>query len=82
MPRYDYQCGTCGHISTIQHLSTESADKCPQCNTCETLVKLLTTFTTKPQDLPKEKVGRVTEEFIQDSRSALKQQKKDLSENT
>jgi len=82
MPRYAYKCSACGGTSTIQHLSTESPEDCPLCKSTSALVKLLTPFHTKPVKDTKAKVGQVTEEFIQDARRELKQQKNELGENT
>jgi len=79
MPRYSYRCSVCSSVSTHQHLSNERATTCPECDRCGALVKLVTTFTTKPTGPTQEKVGQVTEEFIQDARQDLKQQVKELN---
>ncbi len=32
MPRYDYQCGKCGHVhERIQHMNDEHVSTCPEC---------------------------------------------------
>ena len=51
---------------------------CPVCNSESTLVKLLTNFLTSKKSNKKQKVGELTEEFIEDSRRELTQQKKEL----
>jgi putative FmdB family regulatory protein len=76
MPRYVYRCTECEELSTISHLSEEVHYDCPRCSKPNSLIKLLTRFTTsntKPQS--RKKTGIVTEEFIQDAREDLEQQK-------
>jgi len=65
----------------ISHLSSETAVDCPQCASIGKLVKRLTSFTTEKQATAKPKVGQVTEEFIEDSRRELHQQKRDMLKN-
>ena len=67
-------------VSIIQHLSSEDVGRCPKCAEDGALVKLITTFTTKPSRTTKVRTGHITEEFIQEARHDLKQQKKDLSD--
>tara|TARA_B100000029_G_scaffold311698_1_gene304174 strand:- start:37590 stop:37838 length:249 start_codon:yes stop_codon:yes gene_type:complete len=80
VPRYQYKCGHCNEILTIQHLSHESAADCIQCNEKDTLVKLLTTFSTNVKKEAKRRVGDLTEEFIQDARGDLARQKQEINE--
>jgi hypothetical protein len=44
-------------------------------------VKLLTNFTTRKNGTKLNKVGQVTEQFIEDSRQELEQQKEQLNKN-
>ena len=81
MPRYIYKCTECDEQSLIFHLSDETATECPKCNTHDALVKELTSFTTMPAHINKQKVGEVTEEFIDDARQELKQQKQEMDKN-
>jgi hypothetical protein len=67
MPRYVYRCTECEELSTINHSSG--------------LVKLLTNFTTRKKGTNLNKVGQVTEQFIEDSRQELEQQKEQLNKN-
>ena len=78
MPRYQYRCTDCEEISTIDHPSDEIQTVCPKCNAVRGLVKLLTRFSTGKKSVVKKKVGAATEEFIKDSRKALRQQRDDL----
>ena len=78
MPRYQYRCTACKVVSTIDHPSDEIQTVCPKCNAVRGLVKLLTRFSTGKKSVVKKKVGATTEEFIKDSRKALRQQRDDL----
>ena len=60
---------------------SQSRSDCPKCDSGSTLVKLLTTFTTRIKGTKLNKVGQVTEQFIEDSRQELKQQKEQLNKN-
>lgn len=78
MPRYQYRCTDCEEVSTIDHPSDELHTVCPKCDAERGLVKLLTRFSTGKKSVVKKKVGATTEEFIKDSRKALRQQRDDL----
>ena len=78
MPRYTYRCTNCDLCQDIFHLADEKPDNCTQCNSSENLVKLLSSITTKRQLKNRRKTGSLTEEFIEDSRQELEQQKEEL----
>jgi hypothetical protein len=66
-------------MSVISHLSDEEASECPECQAPDCLVKLLTSFTTSNKsESTKQRVGQITEEFIQDAAQELDQQKQEL----
>ena len=81
MPRYSYRCTECEEVSVVFHLSDEVTPECPGCSAPKGLVKLLTKFTTDRKQSSKPKTGELTEEFIQDARQELDQQKQDLDKN-
>lgn len=82
MPRYVYRCKECEELSVISHLSDEVITECPECTKSGVLVKVLTSFTATNKNISnKTKVGQVTEEFIQDARQELNQQKDKLDKN-
>jgi putative FmdB family regulatory protein len=78
MPRYQYRCNTCEAVSTIFHLSDETVSECPSCHKADGLVKLLNTFSTSLKKTKSTKIGRVTEEFIEDARTELHKQRNEL----
>ena len=77
MPRYVYQCADCDEQFCVQHMSDESATECAQCKSVH-IKKVLTSFSTSAAPARKFRVGQRTEEFIEESRNDLKQQKDDL----
>ena len=81
MPRYQYRCTACDKISVIYHPSSETQSVCPVCDSGSTLVKMLTTFTTKKSGTKSNKTGQLTEQFIEDSREELEQQKDKLNKD-
>ncbi len=81
MPRYQYRCKACEEVSTIYHPSSETQSTCPKCDSGSTLVKLLTAFTTRKKGTNSNKAGQVTEQFIEDSRLELEQQKNKLNKD-
>ena len=81
MPRYTYRCSECEELSIIFHLSDEIESTCPRCDAPAALIRVLSSFTTSGKHITKIKVGCVTEDFIDDARQELHQQKKDLDNN-
>jgi hypothetical protein len=64
---------------TLSHLSSENVEKCPQCNAANGLKKTMTPFQTVGKKTARpQKVGQITEEFIESSRQDLKRQRKEL----
>ena len=79
MPRYQYECTQCSGSLTIFHLSDEVMEDCPTCLKEGALKKLLTTFISSGKKQTRhKKVGDITEEFIETSRTELHEQKQDL----
>lgn len=81
MPRYQYRCNECDSVLTILHPSDETQTDCLKCQAKDSLVKMLTTFSTNKKGTTKDRVGQVTEQFIEDSRNELKQQKNKLNKD-
>lgn len=60
-------------------MSEETVEECPECSEADCLTKVITTFTTNHNSGPtKQKVGQITEEFIQDAKQDLHQQRDTL----
>ena len=78
MPRYTYRCINCSTRQDIFHLADEKPSNCVQCNDPDNLVKLLRPITTRRKIKRVAKTGDTTEEFIENSRQELEQQKEAL----
>ena len=79
MPIYIYGCENCGSEITISHSMTETVELCPVCESIGTLTRRPALFSNiKKISDKKEKVGSYVEEFIEDAKKELDQQKSDL----
>ena len=76
MPRYRYKCDNCGVEAMVYHLIHETVDECLACRQRQTMVKQLTTpqYKTKIEQ-QSQKIGDITEEFIDLNREILNQEK-------
>ena len=76
MPRYRYKCDNCGVEAMVYHLIHEPVDECLACRQRQTMVKQLTTpqYKTKIEQ-QSQKIGDITEEFIDLNREILNQEK-------
>jgi len=79
MPIYIYTCENCGESTKVSHSMTETMEDCEVCESPNTLVRKPSMFSNirrKPEQ--KAKIGTHVEEFIEDAKKELKQQKKAL----
>ena len=60
------------------HASHDTLELCEKCGSRDTLTKLLTVPTYKTKQTTTEKVGTITEDFIEESRKDLKEQRREL----
>lgn len=76
MPRYCYKCENCGSEATIFHLIDETVDECLACRSRNTMIKQLTRplYKTKTEQQA-QKVGSLTEEYIDLNREILNEEK-------
>ena len=81
MPRYAYSCGSCAEEFLTMHTAAETLDVCNICNISGSLTKLLTVPSYTIKQGEPDKVGRVTEDFIKESRQELRKQKEELLKN-
>lgn len=79
MPRYRYECQTCGVEFLIRHAISDIRTDCAECGTDNSLKKLLS----KPLCINKKstskniKVGEITKKYIEENREILEKQKKE-----
>ena len=81
MPRYKYKCEKCTHAWAVWHSMGEKTGRCPECGAEADIVRLPPSFTLKKEiSIQKKKVGEVTKEFIEKSRTELKEQRREMKE--
>ena len=79
MPRYFYRCEACSNEFLVMHGSEEVLEKCQLCSEENGLNKLLTRpMVDVKKTQSRGKVGKITEEFIEQSRTDLKMQRNEL----
>ena len=81
MPIYEYACKDCNHEESMNHSFDEKIDICPSCGSGEfkkLISSFLTAFKNKSQN---KKVGNLTNEYIEDNRKILEDQKKEMKIN-
>jgi len=78
LPIYIYQCGDCLGEWKENHLMSEEIDECPWCSS-KNIGRKPSNFSYGSKKQQKtNKVGDLTNEFIQNSKQDLKNQKKEL----
>jgi|TARA_Y100000296_G_scaffold50671_1_gene58128 putative FmdB family regulatory protein len=83
MPRYRYECTSCGDVVMVFHRIKETLTDCKKCLQENTMKKLLSTpLAIKKKTAVNKKVGQTTKEYIEANREILKQQKKEAKEKT
>ena len=66
MPRYRYECTTCGEIVLVFHSLKEALTDCKICPDSNTMKKLLSRPMTPKKQAPKDKkTGDITKEYIE-----------------
>ena len=78
MPRYCYKCSDCNVEFMTTHSSEELLEECEKCSTVGKLTKLLTKPSYGNKKPYEKRIGRVTEDFIEESRQELDKQRKEL----
>ena len=84
MPRYRYQCRECQEIVIIFHGIEESYEDCELCEQKQTMKKLLSKPYISKKDTSTElnnKIGSITEKYIEAKREILEQQKEEGRKN-
>tara|TARA_Y100000310_G_scaffold279693_1_gene298951 strand:+ start:281 stop:544 length:264 start_codon:yes stop_codon:yes gene_type:complete len=83
MPRYRYVCSECQDEQIVFHLYDEKLDLvCPVIECEGGLARSLTTPAIINKKEVESSTGELTEEFIEESKEALKQQKLEAKEST
>ena len=78
MPVYIYQCEDCSAEFRTHHGMTENLEACESCDS-KNIARKPTLFTNLTKEvIRKDKVGDLTNKFIENSKEDLKKQKKGL----
>jgi len=78
MPRYAYRCNSCSAEFLTMHGINDTLQICKECTSAGSLVRLVTTPSYEIKKKSTNKVGKLTEDFIEESREDLKRQRTDL----
>ena len=78
MPRYIYACSACGEEFEITHGMFHEQKECILCHRTETITKKPAFRIKKETEASNSRPGKIVDEFIQDAKKELKQQRKDL----
>ena len=80
MPRYRYECNSCGDLVIVFHGFEETFSDCEKCEQKGTMQKLLSIPITIKKEIDNiftKKIGDLTKEYIEENRKILAQQKKE-----
>ena len=78
MPRYVYSCTACSGEFEISHGMFHEQRECVLCKRMDTIVKKPSFTIKKTEAKTQSSPGKVVDEFIQDAKKELKQQRKEL----
>lgn len=82
MPRYIYDCHACKGQFEISHGMFHEQRECILCNRIETIVKVPSFVIKKETSSASDKrTGAVVDQFIEDAKKDLKDQRKDLKKD-
>ena len=79
MPRYKYRCAECEIFVTVYHGINETLLDCKECSEKQTMTKVLSTpiIIKDKKTNDNNKVGDLTEQYIEENRKILEQQKEE-----
>ena len=78
MPRYAYRCNSCTAEFLTMHGINETLQACKECTSTDALTRLLTAPYYGIKKKSADRAGKITEDFIEESREDLKRQRTDL----
>lgn len=78
MPRYIYACDACGEEFEISHGMFHEQRECILCHRIDTITKKPSFRIKKEETSAVSRPGKVVDEFIQDAKKELKQQRREL----
>ncbi len=79
MPKYTYRCDKCEVVVEIRHMMDEICENCEECNSKKTLKKIPSIpLIMKKITQKKSKTGEITNDFIEESKREIKEEKASL----
>jgi len=78
MPTYSYMCLKCEEIFEVFHLMSEEYDVCDLCGNKNCITKIPSTILNIKFDKSREKVGNIVKKHIEEIKSDLRKEKKEL----
>ncbi len=76
MPKYTYRCNKCEVVVEIRHMMDEICEDCEKCSSKKTLKKIPSIpLIMKKITQKKSKTGEITNDFIEESRKELEEEK-------
>ena len=83
MPRYKYLCNICEKEITVYHRVDDLLYDCAECESTNSMEKLLSKpLYIKKKRQPNKHVGDLTNQYIEENREILKQQKKEAKDKS
>jgi len=77
MPRYVYNCKSCGGYFEVWHGMKEVQESCQLCNSQACLTRVPQIPSIKKEEQVENKIGSVTKDFIEKNQELLKDMKKE-----
>tara|TARA_R110000824_G_scaffold185247_3_gene366228 strand:- start:533 stop:790 length:258 start_codon:yes stop_codon:yes gene_type:complete len=78
MPRYLYECEDCGDSFEVNHSMTKEWTNCILCEGIKIIRIPCMPITFSSKNEKNRKTGELVEDFIQESKESLKQEKKEI----
>jgi len=79
MPRYTYRCDHCKSTFEISHGMFFEQKICIKCQSNDTLTKIPDFAIKIKKTEAKQRVGKIVDQYIEEAKKELKDQRKDLS---
>jgi len=87
MPRYNYECTSCGHWAIYMHSPDKRIEICEKCEK-KTMIKLLskpfirTKKGSNSSQNVQRQIGELTKEYIEENKKILETEKKEAKKET
>jgi putative FmdB family regulatory protein len=80
MPKYTYECLSCGSVFECRHGMTETLDECTHCG-AEDVERRISDFTLESKSASKnqKETGSEVKKFIEETKKEIKEERKSLS---